>query len=851
MKSKTLLNDDPFYNEDTLRLFEAIDELRSCGITGEIDLPELVIVGDQSAGKSSLLQSLTEIPFPVADRLCTRFPTRIVSRRATNDEEITKISIQPVLFDNIGPFALKETPDERAKRLEAYKNFAYSKSDITLDEFKEAVDRAKELMQIVRTVPTELGVRTFGERNFARDILKVEISGPGRSHFSILDVPGVFQSLTRGLTDVEKVGVRDMVASFMMPKESIIICVASGTNDLANQAAFDMASKHDQKLERTVGVITKCDITQHKDYIVSLAQNEEKRLKHGWFVVRNRTPSEVDEDISPSERNHRETEFFDQAPWTELPGSQRGTQALKKFLADLLCQRNKKTFPSILTTIRSRREATLKELQAMGAPRDTTDDKRAYLTGIAQRFYNLTSQALDGKYQSGHDNLKIRRNVREAKDAFASNMTKNGHCAPFQSNSNPSTLATPTGVGSDGSLFRGFGSQIENPIVGPRPPSTIGVELHHGREKEGRETIDFQNIYATKPYMNFSPEETRLSDYSQGVREVRTTGRFGNINSSADTPFQTGPSAFNQFASTQSSMDPVSGPQSGLFTQSSGQGTSNLFKAPNERSSLIYTWIREEIKNCRGIELQGTLNPDVLPALFHRQIASWRDISTSHFQSVTKTTMGSLEQAANAVCSEENTRRKIRSLIQETNKVAESRGLLQIRQRVDDIVSRHLQTQNPYFERNIRGARLARFKAALDRYRSRTPSAIRQDGNASGEDRQHQIVLDLRDAESLFDEIHISNAQNLEDEIHDTLRSYYKLALQDFIEFVTQQVVESYLNDPNGPVLFFNPTYISALDRESIEDLGAEDPNIATMRMRKDEMLGRLDRASKIVLKYT
>lgn len=44
-------------------------------------------------------------------------------------------------------------------------------------------------------------------------------------------------------------------------------CVASGTNDLANQAVFDIASTEDPNGERTVGVITKCDITQHKNQV--------------------------------------------------------------------------------------------------------------------------------------------------------------------------------------------------------------------------------------------------------------------------------------------------------------------------------------------------------------------------------------------------------------------------------------------------------------------------------------------------------------------------------------------------------------------------------------------------------
>ncbi len=60
-------------------------------------------------------------------------------------------------------------------------------------------------------------------QHFSSDILRVEISGPNRSHFSILDLPGVFQSVTKNLTAKEKDGVRDLVATHMMPRQSVIV----------------------------------------------------------------------------------------------------------------------------------------------------------------------------------------------------------------------------------------------------------------------------------------------------------------------------------------------------------------------------------------------------------------------------------------------------------------------------------------------------------------------------------------------------------------------------------------------------------------------------------------------------
>ena len=54
----------------------------------------------------------------------------------------------------------------------------------------------------------------------------------------------------------------------------------------------------------------------------------------------------------------------------------------------------------------------------------------------------------------------------------------------------------------------------------------------------------------------------------------------------------------------------------------------------DQHNAEIYRWIRDEIKASRGTELQGTLNPDVLPMLFHQQACKWGGIAESHFAKV-------------------------------------------------------------------------------------------------------------------------------------------------------------------------------------------------------------------------
>lgn len=88
---------------------QKIDQLRERNIGTHVPLPQLVAVGDQSSGKSSLLEGLTGIPFPRGQELCTRYATQISHRRETHQR--IDISIIP------GPHASQD----HKKKLESYR----------------------------------------------------------------------------------------------------------------------------------------------------------------------------------------------------------------------------------------------------------------------------------------------------------------------------------------------------------------------------------------------------------------------------------------------------------------------------------------------------------------------------------------------------------------------------------------------------------------------------------------------------------------------------------------------------------------------------------------------------------
>jgi GTPase SAR1 family protein len=56
-------------------LLDTIDRLRSQGVSHYVALPQIVVCGDQSCGKSSVLQAISGLPFPIKDTLCTRVAT--------------------------------------------------------------------------------------------------------------------------------------------------------------------------------------------------------------------------------------------------------------------------------------------------------------------------------------------------------------------------------------------------------------------------------------------------------------------------------------------------------------------------------------------------------------------------------------------------------------------------------------------------------------------------------------------------------------------------------------------------------------------------------------------------------
>lgn len=362
-------------SEDHRHLLDIIDKLRSQGISRYVDLPEIIVCGDQSAGKSSVLEAISGLSFPTKDNLCTRFPTELVLRRG----EVTppKVSINP------GP----ERSEEERERLRGFQ--------ATMDP-----GDPRSLGDIVEKAKTAMLTKFADAPEFSTDTLRIELSGPDQPHLTMVDLPGLFRAGNKDQSVDNARIVRKMVRGYMKRPRSIILAVVSAKSDAALQEVTELARDLDPEGDRTLGLITKPDCldvgSEMEQSFLSLAQNKNVVFQLGWHVLKNR--SFEMRNASLAERNKAEEEFFSKGIWASLDRKFCRVAALKPRLSNLLKEQILRQLPSLLRDIETGITDCQHRLQRLGTPRITETEQLQYLGQVSQRFCTLISGAIDGVY---------------------------------------------------------------------------------------------------------------------------------------------------------------------------------------------------------------------------------------------------------------------------------------------------------------------------------------------------------------------------------------------------------------------------------------------------------------------
>ncbi|OTB19881.1 hypothetical protein K445DRAFT_313668 [Daldinia sp. EC12] len=411
-----------------LSILTKVDKLREL-IGTKVALPQLVVVGDQSSGKSSVLEGLTHFGFPRDAELCTRYATQITCRR--EKEESINVSIIP-------------HNDASSSEQARIKKFNRSLKAITPESLAQLFTEANEAMGIKSstksTSPNGTALPAFSEH-----ILKIEKLGPEEDHFTVIDVPGIFRKETEGITteaDIEL--VRNMVKNYMKDRRTIILAIMPSNVDPATQEILKLAKEADPSMTRTMAVLTKPDLAIERvmqqiaiDHVIGRRGD----LLLGYYIVKNRGPDDAHKTLRQGQAD--EKKFFSQTPWSSLRNTERaGIEALKKRVRELLVELIKREFPKLKADVARELSTLRSELNKMGPSRAHQHTQRAYLNKISEAFQALVRDSLNAYYTGNkifddrHD-LRLITRIVEVNEIYSDAMLTNGHTRPFSSDSIP------------------------------------------------------------------------------------------------------------------------------------------------------------------------------------------------------------------------------------------------------------------------------------------------------------------------------------------------------------------------------------------------------------------------------
>src|SRR3569833_3781101 len=152
-------------NQEQKALLDTVDSLRSQGVGEIVHLPQIIVVGDQSSGKSSVLEAISRVRFPVKGGICTRYATELVVRTCPQDEVAVTI--------------------RRANATGSGGNVGFSERSFDSSALPDLIERAK----------VSMGVRDAAS-GFSEAPLRIQVSCPALPSLTLVDLPGIYRNET-------------------------------------------------------------------------------------------------------------------------------------------------------------------------------------------------------------------------------------------------------------------------------------------------------------------------------------------------------------------------------------------------------------------------------------------------------------------------------------------------------------------------------------------------------------------------------------------------------------------------------------------------------------------------------
>lgn len=259
------------YEEKVRPCIDLIDSLRSLGVERDLALPAIAVIGDQSSGKSSVLEALSGVALPRGSGIVTRCPLELKMKRKKEGEEWH--------------------------------------GKISYREYEEDIEDPADVEKKIREAQDSMAGVGVG---ISDELISLEIASPDVPDLTLIDLPGIARVAVKGQPENIGEQIKQLIQTFIKKQETISLVVVPCNVDIATTEALKMAQEVDPEGERTLGILTKPDLVDKgtEDMVVEIVRNEVIHLKKGYMIVKCRGQKEITDKVSLTEAIEREKDFF-------------------------------------------------------------------------------------------------------------------------------------------------------------------------------------------------------------------------------------------------------------------------------------------------------------------------------------------------------------------------------------------------------------------------------------------------------------------------------------------------------------------------------------------------------------
>lgn len=252
-----------------------------------LDLPRIVVVGSQSSGKSSVLESLVQRDFlPRGKDIVTRRPLVL---------QLVHTPCPPrrSISNALGP----------------------SGESISYEEWGEfghwPGKKYRDFLAIRREIEMETERVAGPNKAISRQPINLRIYSPRVVNLTLVDLPGITKiPIGDQPPDIEQ-QLRSLIMEYASRPNSVILAITPANTDLVNSDALKLAQEVDPTGSRTIGVLTKLDLMDAGTHAADILLNRAAfRLRLGFVGVVNRSQHDININKPISDALKQEVEFF-------------------------------------------------------------------------------------------------------------------------------------------------------------------------------------------------------------------------------------------------------------------------------------------------------------------------------------------------------------------------------------------------------------------------------------------------------------------------------------------------------------------------------------------------------------